>query len=113
MRQYIALIHKDAGSDYGVSFPDLPGCVTAGVDLDDASARAEEALALHLAGMSADEEPTQEPSLPDAVMADWENRDAVGRYPCQSAAGDGHAAWGLTPMSLHSRIGQFRISSIH
>jgi predicted RNase H-like HicB family nuclease len=33
MRQYIALIHKDASSDYGVSFPDLPGCVTAGVDL--------------------------------------------------------------------------------
>jgi predicted RNase H-like HicB family nuclease len=48
MRQYIALIHKDAGSDYGVSFPDLPGCVTAGLDLDDARRMAEEALALHL-----------------------------------------------------------------
>ena len=36
MRQYIALIHKDDGSDYGVSFPDLPGGVTAGRDLDDA-----------------------------------------------------------------------------
>ena len=31
LRQYIALIHKDPGSDYGVSFPDLPGCVTAGL----------------------------------------------------------------------------------
>ena len=31
MRQYIALIHKDADSDFGVSFPDFPGCVT--VDL--------------------------------------------------------------------------------
>ena len=29
-REYIGLIHKDAGSDYGVSFPDFPGCVTAG-----------------------------------------------------------------------------------
>src|ERR1700677_1380068 len=49
MRQYIALIHKDAASDYGVSFPDLPGCVTAGLDLDDARRMAEEALdALHL-----------------------------------------------------------------
>ena len=27
MRQYIALIHKDADSDYGVSFPDLPGFI--------------------------------------------------------------------------------------
>ena len=29
MRQYIALIHKDADSEFGVSFPELPGCVTA------------------------------------------------------------------------------------
>ena len=30
MRQYIALIHKEPGSDYGVSFPDLPGVISAG-----------------------------------------------------------------------------------
>ena len=30
MRHYIALIYKDANSDYGVSFPDLPGVITAG-----------------------------------------------------------------------------------
>ena len=77
MRQYTALIHKDAGSDYGVSFPDLPGCVTAGVDLDDARGMAEEALALHLAGMAEDDEPIPEPSSLEAVMADRENRDAV------------------------------------
>ena len=70
MRQYIALIHKDAGSDYGVSFPDLPGCVTAGVDLDDARRMAEEALALHLAGMAEDAEPIPEPSSLEAVMAE-------------------------------------------
>jgi predicted RNase H-like HicB family nuclease len=29
MAHYIALIHKDADSCYGVSFPDLPGVVTA------------------------------------------------------------------------------------
>ena len=27
---YTGLIHKDTDSDYGVSFPDLPGCITAG-----------------------------------------------------------------------------------
>jgi predicted RNase H-like HicB family nuclease len=27
MRYYIGLIHKDANSDYGVSFPDFPGCI--------------------------------------------------------------------------------------
>jgi predicted RNase H-like HicB family nuclease len=77
MRHYIALIHKDAGSDYGVSFPDLPGSVTAGVDLDDAMRRAEEALALHLTGMAEDGEVIPEPSSLETVMADRENRDAV------------------------------------
>ena len=38
MRQYIALIHKDADSDYGVSFPDFPGVVTAGRTLDEVRA---------------------------------------------------------------------------
>ncbi|GGE09359.1 HicB family protein [Aureimonas endophytica] len=77
MASYIALIHKDAVSDYGVSFPDLPGCVTAGRDLDEARAMAAEALALHLAGMAADGEAIPEPSSLEAVMADAENRDGV------------------------------------
>ena len=52
VRHYIALIHKDAGSAYGVSFPDLPGCVTAGQTLD-------------------------EPSSLEAVMTDRGNRGGV------------------------------------
>src|SRR5881628_1609638 len=48
MNQYIALIHKEAGSDYGVSFPDFPGVITAGASLDKARAMAEEALGFHL-----------------------------------------------------------------
>jgi predicted RNase H-like HicB family nuclease len=77
VRQYIALIHKEAGSDFGVSFPDLPGLATAGLDLDDARHMAEEALALHLAGMEEDGEAIPEPSSLDAVMADRANRDGV------------------------------------
>jgi len=41
MRAYIALIHKEPDSDYGVSFPDLPGCISAGLTLDEARAMAE------------------------------------------------------------------------
>lgn len=77
MRSYIALIHKDADSDFGVSFPDLPGCVTAGATVDDARAMAEEALALHLRGIAEDGETAPEPSSLDVVMALRENRDAV------------------------------------
>lgn len=51
MRGYYAVVHKDADSDYGVSFPDLPGCVSAGSTLDEAVLMAREALSLHLVGM--------------------------------------------------------------
>ncbi len=61
-RNYIALIRKEADSDFGVEFPDLPGCVTAGVTLDEAAAMAREALALHLEGMAEEGEPLPEPS---------------------------------------------------
>lgn len=77
MRQYIALIHKDSDSDYGVSFPDFPGCVSAGVDLDEAHAMATEALAFHLEGMRADGEAIPAPSSLEAVMADPQNREGV------------------------------------
>jgi predicted RNase H-like HicB family nuclease len=77
MRSYVALIHKDANSDFGVSFPDIQGIATAGVDLDDARAMAEEALALHIEGLEADGEAIPEPSSLEAIMADPENRSGV------------------------------------
>jgi antitoxin HicB len=44
MPHYIALIHKDADSCYGVSFPDIPGVITAGDTLDEAMRQASEVL---------------------------------------------------------------------
>lgn len=77
MAHYIALIHKDADSDYGVSFPDFPGCVTAGVTLDEARDMAAEALTFHIEGMVEDGDAIPEPSSLEQVMADPENRDGV------------------------------------
>jgi len=77
MRSFVALFHKDADSDYGVSFPDLPGVITAGSDLDEARAMAVEALALHLKGMAADGEAIPMPSSLEDIMAIAENRGAV------------------------------------
>lgn len=51
MASHIGIIHKDAASDFGVSFPDFPGCVTAGKTLDEAARMAQEALAGHVAVM--------------------------------------------------------------
>jgi predicted RNase H-like HicB family nuclease len=74
---YIALIHKDADSDYSVSFPDFPGCVTAGSTIDEARALAAEALAFHVEGIREDGEELPAPSPMAAVMTERENRDAV------------------------------------
>jgi predicted RNase H-like HicB family nuclease len=77
MASYIALIHKDADSDFGVSFPDFPGCVSAGDTLDEARRAAEEALALHVDGMIEDGEALPAPSSMERVMKDRAARDAV------------------------------------
>eukprot|EP01037_Dinobryon_pediforme_P016978 gene16978-17165_t len=77
MTSYIGLIRKDAVSDFGVDFPDFPGCITAGRTLDEARRMAVEALALHLAGMVEDGEVAPSPSSLTEVMEDVHNRDAV------------------------------------
>ena len=54
---YIALVHKDKGTSYGVSFPDVPGCISAGDTFEEAIDNASQALAGHLAVMEADGDP--------------------------------------------------------
>lgn len=77
MTAYIGLIRKDQGSDFGVDFPDFPGCITAGKSLNEARNMAIEALVLHIQGMTEDREPIPEPSGLDTVMSDPDNRDGV------------------------------------
>src|SRR6266540_7008434 len=73
MRAYIALIHKDPHSEFGVSFPDFPGCISAGASLDAARANAEEVLAFHVEGMAEDGEAIPEPSSLEDIMAEPDN----------------------------------------
>ena len=76
MANYIALLRKKEDSDFGVSFPDFPGCVTAGRTLDEARRFADEALRLHIDGMLEDGEEIPKASSLDEIMADPQNRDA-------------------------------------
>lgn len=77
MASYIAIVHKEADSDFGVSFPDFPGCVTAGSTIDDAKNMAHEALRLHIKGMLEDGEDIPVPSSLEEIMANPEYSDAV------------------------------------
>jgi predicted RNase H-like HicB family nuclease len=77
MASYIAVVHKDPKSDYGVSFPDFPGCVTAGNTIDDAKDMAQQALPFHIKGMFRDGETIPKPSSLEDIMADPDYADAT------------------------------------
>jgi predicted RNase H-like HicB family nuclease len=49
--QIVAIIHKSAAT-YGVSFPDLPGCIAAGTTEQEALTNAAAAVAFHIEHMS-------------------------------------------------------------
>jgi len=75
--EYIAYLHKDKNSDYGVSFPDFPGCITAGSTLEEARRMAAEALTFHVAGMLEDGEAIPKPSSLDDLRSDPAMKGAV------------------------------------
>jgi predicted RNase H-like HicB family nuclease len=74
---YPVAIHKDAGSDFGVTVPDLPGCFSAGKTLDDALANVREAIELHIESLIDAGEPVPRPSPLDAHVGDPALRGAV------------------------------------
>jgi predicted RNase H-like HicB family nuclease len=75
--EYIAYLHKDRDSDYGVSFPDFPGCISAGSTLEEARRMAAEALAFHIEGMRKDGEEIPDPSSLDDLRGDLSMKGAV------------------------------------
>jgi predicted RNase H-like HicB family nuclease len=60
-----------------VSFPDLPGCITAGKTIDEAKDWASEALLLHVEGLREDGGLLPTPTNLEAIVADPENAEAV------------------------------------
>jgi predicted RNase H-like HicB family nuclease len=70
MTGYVAVIHKDEATSYGVSFPGVPGCISAGDTIEEALDNASEALAGHLALLRADGEPVAAPRSIKAIRSD-------------------------------------------
>lgn len=68
--RFVVLLHKEPGSVYGVTVPDLPGCVSAGETADEALAEAVEAIALHVEGLEAEGQPVPAPRTIEALLAD-------------------------------------------
>jgi predicted RNase H-like HicB family nuclease len=74
---YPALVRKDRSSDFGVEFPDLPGCVTAGATYEEATRQAALVLQFHIDGMIEDGEELPKPSTMDQVVASAEAKGAI------------------------------------
>ena len=74
MNKYIALFEYENGKNgYGVVFPDLPGCFSAGDDYDDAYRMAHEALAFHLDGLALEGMLIPEPRSLEKIKTEWED----------------------------------------
>ena len=81
MAHYIAII-EEAGPDHavGVWFPDLPGCTSAGDDIDEALRNAPEALELHAESSEADGKPLPRPRTSTELKTDPEIAGEIDSY---------------------------------
>ncbi|MBI2816003.1 MAG: type II toxin-antitoxin system HicB family antitoxin [Acidobacteria bacterium] len=57
-----AVIIEKGTKNYSAYVPDLPGCVSTGMTLEDVERNIREAMELHLEGMRQEGEPIPEPS---------------------------------------------------
>ena len=87
MRYYVTIIHHEPGCAYGVLFPDVPGCYSAGDSLSEAIENAKEALILFSEEFKG---PMPAPRSYDEIMAsgDYDDEDViVAMTPCLDTSG--------------------------
>lgn len=70
MIPYVAFLHQDDGPGYGISFPDFPGCISAGDTLEEAIRMGTEALGFHAEAMREYGEVIPAPRDLAAILAD-------------------------------------------
>lgn len=75
MKTYLALVHKEAGRAYGLSFPDLPGCYAASDDETTILRAGIEALELWF-----EDAPPVAPRGPEAISRDVAADLAAGAF---------------------------------
>lgn len=73
-RSYPAVVDRD-GDAFGITFPDFPGCISAGETAEAAIAGGVEALTGHIACMAEDGEPIPDPTPLDRVR--WQPDEDV------------------------------------
>ncbi len=75
--QFPVVLHKDGGTGYGVTVPDLPGCFSAGDTPEEAIVSAHEAIACHVEGLLMDREPIPEKSSLEIHQSNADYADGI------------------------------------
>ena len=108
--KFTVVLHSDDGKRYGVCVPDLPGCFSAGDDLDDALTSVQEAIDLHAGTLIADgvDIPARAPiathqANPDYAGGVW----AVVDVPVEKYLGPAEKINITVPRLLLSRIDEY------
>jgi len=93
MTHYIAVIHKEPDSAYGVFFPDVPGVIASAASLDEALNEAREALAFAaedwtvLSGSAFPDPRTLDALWSDAGFREDANHAVVAAIPLEHPIG--------------------------
>jgi predicted RNase H-like HicB family nuclease len=77
MPSYYPAIVEFASEGFGVYFPDLPGCTSAGATMQEAARNAEDALQTHIDLAAEHHETIPRPSEIDAITVDADIREAA------------------------------------
>lgn len=108
--KFTVVLHTDDGTRYGVTVPDLPGCFSAGDDMDNALASVQEAIDLHVETLIEDglDIPARAPiathqTNPDYAGGVW----AVVDVPVEKYFGPAEKINITLPRLLLSRIDEY------
>lgn len=102
---YFALLHKEPGSAFGLSFPDLPGCHSAADDEADIISAAQDALSLYLSDSPTRSASTLEQMLAaPAVRAELAAGAALIAVPSRSPMSARSVAASALSQTMSSRV---------
>lgn len=80
MTQYVAIIEDADPDTVSLWFPDLPGCISGGDDVDEALENAPEVLALYAQELTAGGRQLPPPRTLDELKADPDFADDLGNH---------------------------------
>lgn len=78
--RFPVVLHTDDGRHFGVSVPDMPGCISSGDSVEDALASVMEAIDLHFEGMAEEGFELPAPSTYERLKDDPDYADGIWAF---------------------------------